>query len=405
MSEENGFNGQSQPQTTSSTSSSKESSERTPIAPAGDNVKSSEPPANEPISVNDKDHGTDGDYPQQHTSKSNVTDSVADSEGATGSHDSVIQKPDMESSSSIFPKFSIPEKKTPGSLGVGMFFMLTVLAFLAALMISLLLHGIRGESPGTPPTPTWMGIEAVLGSIIWIPVALLGARWSRLQTSHALSWRWPSANGWKLFFLGGAAGLFMLTPAVWLQQISSRFLPKIGTNLIQQLEKQDPSLHALLLISIAVVIAAPLAEEMFFRGFAFRGLITRKKFWPAAILVSIVFAVIHIEPANILPIFVLSLVLCWFQWRTSSVIPPIIGHATYNGVQIVAWLIARNRPDFDLEMDSSSQPIPISAVALSAFLLIVIIYGVMVYTPAPGVLKKHGGAHSHGNEKQMNSPE
>ncbi len=371
MSEENGFKGKSQPETTSS---SNESSERTPIAPADVNMKDSAPPTNEPMSVpENRGDGNNPDFP-------NDTDS-------------------------IYSVLGISYKRTPGYLGFGMFLLLTVLAFLAALMISVILHGIRGESPGTPPTPTWMGIEAVLGSIIWIPVALLGARRSSLQTSQALSLRWPTSHGWKLFFLGGAAGVFMLTPAVWLQQISSRFLPKIGTNLIQQLEKQDPSLHALMLISLAVVIAAPLAEEIFFRGFAFRGMTTKKGFWPSAIFISVVFAVIHIEPANILPIFVLSLVLCWFQWRTSSVIPPIIGHATYNGVQIIAWLFARNRPDFDLEMDSSSQPIPISAVALSAFLLMVIIYGVLVYTPAPAVLKNNSVADSRGDVKQMNSPE
>lgn len=371
MREENSFEEESKSDTSSS---SNESSEHTPISPAGDNVKDSKTLTNKPVSA---------------------PENIADGNDPDFSHDT----------DSLYSMLSSTYKKTPGYLGSGMFLLLTVLAFLAALMISLILHGIRGESPGTPPTPTWMGIEAVLGTIIWIPVAVLGAHRSRLQTSHALSWRWPAANGWKLVLLGGAAGVFMLTPAVWLQQISSRFLPKIGTNLIQQLEKQDPSLHALLLISLAVVIVAPLAEEIFFRGFAFRGLTTKKGFWPSAILVSVVFAVIHIEPANIMPIFVLSLVLCWFQWRTSSVIPPIMGHATYNGVQIIAWLLARNRPDFDLEMDSSSQPIPISAVALSAFLLMAIIYGVRVYTPAPAVLKKHSVTDNHRDVKQMNSPE
>lgn len=286
----------------------------------------------------------------------------------------------------LLPRFSSLEPRDKPYPGVGIFTLLTVAAWISALLVSLLLHGIRGEAPGETPTPTWMGIEAFLGSLVWVPVALLAARRSKLDLQKAVAWKWPAAHGWKLFLLGGSAGLFMLMPAVWLQQLCSRFMPKLGTNLILQMEKQDPGPHALALISLAVVLAAPIAEELFFRGFAMNGMTSKNKagsgkgFWSAAIIISFVFAVVHIEPANMAPIFVLSLLLCWLQWRSSSVIPPITCHIVYNGVQILAWLTARHSPDFDLKIDADEITMPFTYAAASIVLLMPVIYGVLRFT-------------------------
>ena len=127
-------------------------------------------------------------------------------------------------------------------------------------------------------------------------------------------------------------------------------------------------------------MVAPVAEEIFFRGFAFRGISQRRGFWPAAIIVSAVFAVIHIEPTNMAPIFTLSILLCWLQWKTSSVIPPILCHMVYNGVQIAGWLTARDNPDFNLSSSAEKETIPFAAVAVSVVLLMAVIYGVREIT-------------------------
>ncbi len=332
------------------------------------NTTSKEPPVSET--------GLKNDEPEQenHAKESTEQDSISLADEAD------------EYGQSILPRFSSLNPKDKSYPGVGLFTLLTVAAWISALLVSLLLHGIRGDAPGETPTPDWMGIEALVGSLIWIPVALLAARRSKLDIRNAVSWKWPAAHGWKLFLLGGSAGLFMLMPAVWLQQLCSRFMPKLGTNLILQLENQDPGPHALALISLAVVLAAPIAEELFFRGFAMNGMTSvtpsgsRKGFWPAAIIISFVFAVIHIEPANMAPIFALSIVLCWLQWRSSSVIPPITCHIVYNGVQILAWLTARHSPDFDLQINGDEVTLPFTYAAASIVLLMPVIYGVLRFT-------------------------
>lgn len=306
-----------------------------------------------------------------------------------------VKQPSMHPSSrdpSSIPPGSLPPNTAPPEHGfihrfpadaypnTGVFTLLTVFAFLGALMVGLVFYGIRGQPQDAPIPPLWMGLEALLGSLIWIPVALLAARHRGLSLSQATAWTLPESSLLKLLLLAGAAGLFMLTPAVWLQQLSTYIMPKLGTNLIQQLEEQNPSLAALGLIALSVVVVAPVAEEVFFRGFAFRGISARRGFWPAAIIVSAVFAVIHIEPTNMAPIFVLSLLLCWLQWKTSSVVPPILCHMVYNGVQIVGWLTSRDNPDFNLSSAAEKETIPFAAVVVSAVLLAAVIYGVREVT-------------------------
>jgi membrane protease YdiL (CAAX protease family) len=95
----------------------------------------------------------------------------------------------------------------------------------------------------------------------------------------------------------------------------------------------------LVLMGILVLFAAPLAEEVFFRGFLLQGLTRYISFWPAAVLTSAVFAVAHVFWQFFLPIFVLGLAFSWLFWRTGSLWSAIAAHATINGTSFVVVLV------------------------------------------------------------------
>ena len=92
------------------------------------------------------------------------------------------------------------------------------------------------------------------------------------------------------------------------------------------------------LLALLVTIAAPLAEETFFRGFLLQGLARRFSFWPAAVLTSAAFALAHVWWQLYLPIFVLGLAFAWLFWRTGSLWAPIAAHATINATSLVVAL-------------------------------------------------------------------
>jgi uncharacterized protein len=85
---------------------------------------------------------------------------------------------------------------------------------------------------------------------------------------------------------------------------------------------------------LAVVFAggvlAPIAEELYFRGFVF-GVYHRTRGPLVSYgVTSLVFATLHLNPQALLPILVLSLILCYTYKRTGSIVPGIVAHAVNN---------------------------------------------------------------------------
>jgi membrane protease YdiL (CAAX protease family) len=87
---------------------------------------------------------------------------------------------------------------------------------------------------------------------------------------------------------------------------------------------------------LLIVIAAPLAEESFFRGFVFAGLRSRLSLWPAAIVSGIVFGAIHAPsgPTTVVPLALLGVALAFLYDHTGSLWPPIILHAFNNALAL-----------------------------------------------------------------------
>ena len=93
------------------------------------------------------------------------------------------------------------------------------------------------------------------------------------------------------------------------------------------------------LMGVLIIVAAPLAEETFFRGFLLQGIARRLRFWPSAVLTSAVFAVAHVWWQYYVPIFVLGLAFAWLFWRTGSLWAPIAAHATINATSFAIMVI------------------------------------------------------------------
>jgi len=96
-----------------------------------------------------------------------------------------------------------------------------------------------------------------------------------------------------------------------------------------------------LLVVIAVVVLAPIAEEVFFRGVVFNALLREGGRRWAFIGSSALFALIHISVVALLPIFLLGLALAWVYQRTGNLLAPIAMHATVNGISVALALFIR----------------------------------------------------------------
>jgi uncharacterized protein len=95
---------------------------------------------------------------------------------------------------------------------------------------------------------------------------------------------------------------------------------------------------------IAAVVLAPVAEELLFRGLLFNALLRRRSVHVAALVSSVVFAVVHVDvavsqPLALVGLTLVGLALAYAYHRTGSLLVPIAGHAAFNGVTLVLALV------------------------------------------------------------------
>jgi len=90
----------------------------------------------------------------------------------------------------------------------------------------------------------------------------------------------------------------------------------------------------LFVLTILVTVIGPVAEEVFFRGFAYP--VLRKRFGVrnAIILISFVFALLHTNIIGLLPIMALGVLLAYLYEKTGSLIPSITVHIIHNFIII-----------------------------------------------------------------------
>jgi hypothetical protein len=77
-------------------------------------------------------------------------------------------------------------------------------------------------------------------------------------------------------------------------------------------------------------VLAPLVEEIFFRGFLFQGFRARYGWVPSMLLSSAIFGIAHLDPASLIPTFILGNLLAYLYHRTNSIWPGAILHVLIN---------------------------------------------------------------------------
>jgi hypothetical protein len=95
-----------------------------------------------------------------------------------------------------------------------------------------------------------------------------------------------------------------------------------------------PQMQSRLWLILSVVVAAPIFEEMVFRGFVYGGFERSLGAFPALLLSSMLFTVLHGQYNwyELAQIFVLGMVLGLARMRTQSLFTPIVMHAVNNGM-------------------------------------------------------------------------
>ena len=159
----------------------------------------------------------------------------------------------------------------------------------------------------------------------------LGLRWKRWPLAFAIA---PAAvfSIWIVLFICYITGW-----NAWLETTLGIEPMQESVKLLQ--EAQDPLL--VILMSVAAVIVAPLAEEVVFRGYLYPA---AKRFCGplgAMLFSSLVFAAAHGNVVALLPLFILAMLLCLIYELTGSIWATISVHFLFNAATVTLQLLYR----------------------------------------------------------------
>jgi membrane protease YdiL (CAAX protease family) len=166
-----------------------------------------------------------------------------------------------------------------------------------------------------------------------------------LQTSLA-SYR-PLPEGWFHFKLltpqwlvWGIGGYFASVPLVLtVSIISQRFLQGQGGGnpLLPILIDSENNLPKFLLWT-TLAIAAPFFEEYLFRGFLLPSLTKLLPVWAAIALSGLLFAIAHLNIADIIPLSTLGIVMGFVYWKSKNLLASMLLHCLWNSASFLALI-------------------------------------------------------------------
>lgn len=208
-----------------------------------------------------------------------------------------------------------------------------VVQYVASALVTvgnILING-KDATLGTPQMLLVQGIFAV------ICVALfLGFRWTPVSMNY-WNTRPLSVIIWCII-----AAVGTIAPSMCLQSALD-FLPDLaGEELLDFIRHRWGYL--------VVCILAPLAEEVIFRGAVLRTMLEHwegNKRWTAITISALLFALAHMNPAQMPHAFLLGLLIGWLYERSRSLIPCVVLHCANN---TIAYLMTAAYPAPDITL-------------------------------------------------------
>lgn len=209
-------------------------------------------------------------------------------------------------------------------------------------MVYLMSKGAIIDGPSLLQDKTFLFIQiaAVIPAHVFtlIMVWLLVTRWGKLGFVEALKITWPPGVGW---LRGVAICSVIAVLLLGLGFVITKFLGGGKTELDQLIES---SFSARLATAFLAVATAPLVEEVIYRGMLYPAIQRLLGIGWAVLVVAMMFALVHVwqyrnNVGVILVITILSVVLTLVRAWTDRLLPSIVIHTIFNGVQSIILVL------------------------------------------------------------------
>jgi membrane protease YdiL (CAAX protease family) len=203
-------------------------------------------------------------------------------------------------------------------------------------------------------TPIWQqqdwGISLTSGqstAITTTTIYLLMAIASILVLYISIKPTLPLPEGWfnlslkGRWFLWGLGGYFCAVPLVIGVSLINQQIwqGRGGSNPLLEIVLNEGDTVALGIFFFTAAIAAPIFEEILFRGFLLPSLTRYMPMWGAIIISSVIFATAHLSFSEVLPLTILGIVLGFVYGRSRNLLASMMVHSLWNGATMVGLLV------------------------------------------------------------------
>ncbi len=240
-----------------------------------------------------------------------------------------------------------PETRTPQLSHAVVFFLLwLIVSFLGVGVLGAFVFIALGVDPHSDPQLGYIMAGPISLLLTMLLIAWLLAR-GRFDARETLSLRpcllrlylWSAVTVIALGMIVGRLTAFLLV--LWPGLLSENLL-----NLIRASQFGHPLKYSLFVLAISV--GPGIGEELAFRGFILCGLLSRFRPRLAVTLTAILFALVHLDPLQVIMVFPTGIYLGYLVVRTGSLYPAMAAHAFNNlWSTLEAGLWQRYHPDID----------------------------------------------------------
>lgn len=180
-------------------------------------------------------------------------------------------------------------------------------------------------------------------ALAWIVIT----KFNKFSFRQTLGWRWGGFTFWKCVLILGS--FFALAG------ITSYIIPEQDNDLLKIIRS---SREALYLVAFLATFTAPLVEEVIYRGILYSAFQKTFGVGLAILFITIVFAGVHIPQyypsySTIFLICLLSLILTLIRVWTGNLLPCIVLHTLFNGIQSLVLVLQTFLPQ---NTDSTPEP-------------------------------------------------
>ena len=217
------------------------------------------------------------------------------------------------------------------------------------LVAALLLAGLIALGALAPEAARNITIGGALEVVIYVAASLWLVKGARPRSSALGLTRAPLG----LLLAALLLGVFVHAPADFLAWIGQRLFPESESVLRERARALAPaSLSGRVALASVVVFAAPLVEELFFRGALYARLLRTSEVRARAHahrraigVTAVCFALSHVEPRIWLALAPLGVVLGILRAQNYGIFPSFLLHAAFNATTLaVAFAEPRRAP-------------------------------------------------------------